>query len=77
MRAAGPESVFLAYVSLIFRVVQLGALYTQSEKTAKCAYIASTLCICILFVAIIAKDEAASDGCTRRTTAAAGDRLVR
>ena len=28
MRAASPPSVFLAYLSLILRVVQLGALYT-------------------------------------------------
>ena len=58
MRAASPEAVFVAYFSLLFRIIQLVALYTQNKKIAKCAYVVSTLSICILFMAAISKDEA-------------------
>jgi len=58
MRAASAQAVFVVYVSLLFRIIQLGALYTQSEKTAKCAYVISTICICVLFMADLVKEEA-------------------
>jgi hypothetical protein len=58
MRAANPLTVSLCYISLICRCIQLATIYTQSEGIAKCCYVVSTICILLMFMAEMVKEEA-------------------
>ena len=58
MRCANPFTVTLAFMSLIFRVVQLSAIYTQNINVAQGAYLLATFTLGLMFLAEMFKEQA-------------------
>jgi hypothetical protein len=58
MRAATGFTVFLAYMSLICRVIQIVGIILQNEKISKAAYAISTLFLVIIFFTEMVKESA-------------------
>ena len=58
MRAATGFTVFLTYMSLLCRVVQVCGIFTQNEKMSKSAYAIATVLLVIIFFQEMVKENA-------------------
>lgn len=58
MRAATGFTVFLAYMSLLCRIVQIVAVVIQSENLSKASYAIATLLLVIIFFTEMVKENA-------------------
>jgi hypothetical protein len=58
MRAATGFTVFLAYMSLICRIIQIVGIVLQSEKVSKASYLIATLLLVMIFFTEMVKESA-------------------
>ena len=58
MRAATPFTVFLAYMSLVCRIIQVVGIVLQKEKLSKAAYAIATFILVIMFFTEMVKESA-------------------